>query len=874
MAIFDAINPTVDPMNAVIPQGQGDAPVAKGLASLGSLFMSAGPTTTRAPTQNEIFGKRWSEWQQAKGLPGVTPGSAAYGQLQDFGKMFPELEAEAFAAATTAKNIDVQIADANMAVQIENDKAFLTSPEGQAAVLMSDTLKTEEEKASFIASKKAEFILVKAENDKIAREVSTTDNYVKLAGKAWNNNLPAVQAQANIFADGIIQLGLAISKDPSVSFNLDELGISAALPELAGVVATQNNIEELTILARSALSTKMRKDISVRTGIPEGDLGQAPTGWEDSVFKTFDSAATFAKNKVDPSEIEKRLKSQAFTDMASAGVPVAYISTMATLAGANPTLSAQLMAGLSGPAGKFNEELLAGRLEVANQALKESSKKDLIDARYAFTELVAVMTGQSTVAKTYEEVSQDQKASQVKSAILGAVTSHELIQANDKPTRWNRAAWKINFEVPSETISKAAASDPEFAGKVSKFMSSDVMLDLGAVRDAANSNFFDITVGEDNTLKITLKPNYLELKGVTVDQAGLEAANIFTQDTSNKDLNNFLTANKTKIEDINYKLSVMSTLGDLGNSTKQVLFAELGIAPADSKAKSTTAYLLDKFEGGGDYNTLFGFANREGGPFADTKVSEMTIGQLKDFADNKYADYSRKQLGYKATPMGRYQFVGTTLADVAKRMGLADDTVFSPAVQDKMFIFHAKEVIADKAPAGQRAALRGTWEGLKNASDAELDTMIAEIQSGKASFATSGATQGTRFQGANPSTPNANPPAQTAPAQAQGAAPVAMSTPTQVSTTTPTANATQTASVALPDQVQTPQGNEPKTAGNTPIDPAILDTISALAQNANDVRVFTTTEEMKQAYTNQEVNVGSLVVINGKLMSVTKDMVK
>ena len=299
-----------------------------------------------------------------------------------------------------------------------------------------------------------------------------------------------------------------------------------------------------------------------------------------------------------------------------------------------------------------------------------------------------------------------------------------------------------------------------------------------------------------------------------------------------------------------------------------------GITTSTLAPTSTTAALLDKFEGGGDYNALFGFANREGGPFAGTNVSEMTIGQLKDFADNKYADYSRKQLGYKATPMGRYQFVGTTLADVAKRMGLADDTVFSPAVQDQMFTFYAKEVIADKAPAGQRAALRGAWEGLKNASDAELDAMIAEIQSGKASFATSGPTQVTRFQGANPSTPNANPPAQTAPVQTQRSGPVDMPTASQVPTATPTG---QGATAALPEQVQAqqqPQGNEPKTAGNTPIDPAILDTISALAQNANDVRVFTTTDEMKQAYTNKEVNIGSLVVINGKLMSVTQDMVK
>jgi hypothetical protein len=110
------------------------------------------------------------------------------------------------------------------------------------------------------------------------------------------------------------------------------------------------------------------------------------------------------------------------------------------------------------------------------------------------------------------------------------------------------------------------------------------------------------------------------------------------------------------------------------------------------------------------------------------------------------------------------------------------------------------------------------------------------------------------------------------PPQAQGEAPVAM--PNTSATSTP-----ETISGVIPQELQAatqqqPQGTEPKTAGNTPIDPAILDTISALAQNANDVRVFATAEEMKQAYTNQEVKVGSLVVINGKLMSVTQDMVK
>ena len=169
---------------------------------------------------------------------------------------------------------------------------------------------------------------------------------------------------------------------------------------------------------------------------------------------------------------------------------------------------------------------------------------------------------------------------------------------------------------------------------------------------------------------------------------------------------------------------------------------------------STTAALLDRFEGGGDYNALFGFANREGGPFAGVKISEKTIGELKDFANGEYADYSRRQLGYKATPMGRYQFVGSTLASVAQRMGLSDDTVFTPEVQDQMFVFHAKEVMDGRSPQGKRAALRGTWEGLQNASDAELDKMISEIESGTVSFGTTGISGGS-FRGARPSDANA-----------------------------------------------------------------------------------------------------------------------
>ena len=69
------------------------------------------------------------------------------------------------------------------------------------------------------------------------------------------------------------------------------------------------------------------------------------------------------------------------------------------------------------------------------------------------------------------------------------------------------------------------------------------------------------------------------------------------------------------------------------------------------------------------------------------------------------------------------------------------------------------------------------------------------------------------------------------------------------------------------------QEAEGKTAANTPIDQKVMDTIKMLSANPNDVRVFATQDELIQAYNNQELRLGSLVVVNGEVKAVTQDMV-
>lgn len=296
-----------------------------------------------------------------------------------------------------------------------------------------------------------------------------------------------------------------------------------------------------------------------------------------------------------------------------------------------------------------------------------------------------------------------------------------------------------------------------------------------------------------------------------------------------------------------------------------------GGSSSSTSIGSTTATLLDKFEGGGGYDTLFGFANKAGGPFADVKVSEMTIGQLKDFSNGAYADYSRQQLGYKATPMGRFQFVGTTLASVANKMGLDDNTVFTPEVQNKMFMFHAKEVLAGKSAAGKRSALRQTWEGLKNASDAELNQMIAEVESGKATFETTGSGTGGAFAGATPASSNAV--ASASGAATQRAVENAPSAAPMVAPTVDAGAAPATpveAIAAMPEQIAPTTtgdttGSAPAPAANAEVQAAIQEMI-----NKPDA-TYASDAEFLAAQEKGDLSPGDSVVVDGTLYIIRKD---
>lgn len=142
--------------------------------------------------------------------------------------------------------------------------------------------------------------------------------------------------------------------------------------------------------------------------------------------------------------------------------------------------------------------------------------------------------------------------------------------------------------------------------------------------------------------------------------------------------------------------------------------------------------LIDRTEGGGNYNTLFG-NSQNGGRFDGVNVSEMTLDQLATFSDpsGAYGQWVKgaNPKGVVATPMGRHQIVGTTMRATARDMNLPGNTKFSPYIQDAMAGNLAHNRLAGaSSPAAKRAAMRAEWDGFSNVSDAALDTAIAQFE--------------------------------------------------------------------------------------------------------------------------------------------------
>lgn len=132
-------------------------------------------------------------------------------------------------------------------------------------------------------------------------------------------------------------------------------------------------------------------------------------------------------------------------------------------------------------------------------------------------------------------------------------------------------------------------------------------------------------------------------------------------------------------------------------------------------------------ESGGDYNALFGFSNRDGGKFAGTNLTNMTVDQALAFANpnGPYAQHVKGQVGRVATPMGAYQVVGTTLNAAKQGLGLTGNEQMTPELQDRIgqWIYKTQ---GTGAWAGYRGPQSGGGGGTPSINPLDIGT-LAEL---------------------------------------------------------------------------------------------------------------------------------------------------
>jgi hypothetical protein len=154
------------------------------------------------------------------------------------------------------------------------------------------------------------------------------------------------------------------------------------------------------------------------------------------------------------------------------------------------------------------------------------------------------------------------------------------------------------------------------------------------------------------------------------------------------------------------------------------------------------------FESGYDVSYGFGKYSPKGGK----KLSEMTLGEVKQYQEQMLANQRGNKL--RSTAVGKYQFIRKTLNATQQKLGLSDDTIFSPEVQDQMGMELLKTRGYDQWRAGKKSdrtfqkSLAQEWASVADpntgrsyygqhvgTTDAEIKQAMAAAKSGSAAAA-------------------------------------------------------------------------------------------------------------------------------------------
>lgn len=204
---------------------------------------------------------------------------------------------------------------------------------------------------------------------------------------------------------------------------------------------------------------------------------------------------------------------------------------------------------------------------------------------------------------------------------------------------------------------------------------------------------------------------------------------------------------------VDYTYSVIASYeGNVGQATDRLekLSTEDRLeimGPLSPMATDSTAALFsEKESGSGGYDALLNQSQTN--QFSDVRVSTMSMDEVLEFSapGSDYFNYGKENApkgtfaaknNLATTPMGQYQFVGSTLQDIKDRggfeaLGITGETKFDQETQDALFVWYANDMLktAGDDQNKKRSVLKGIWEGFGSASDEELDAVITDLETG------------------------------------------------------------------------------------------------------------------------------------------------
>ena len=592
-------------------------PQPKGGSVLGDVFgiaekLTRTTSTTGGGTSDQRFDKAWSSYEELLASEDdnfdaatFSPATASRSQLNQFGQLFGEsLKNKALTYAREQKNNEVLSYEAAIEGRVALDKDWLSSAEYavvQGTALRLQNQGKEEEAYLTLEQARTDWMTRKATSARLSQEAQNVTDLTKLSNDAWEVNKKAVRATTDFASYALSELLMALKATPNAEINLKaELGdLYTLYPNLTTEIVTRDNFSEFASQLKSEI---LRGETNRISGEVQFDLRSAPTGYENEVFGTIDAVIAWAEKDLDPAEIVKRGQNDAYLKMKEAGLPVDMLATI-DIFSQNPAIQTEIINGFTPDIIKFIQDYKQSGSAAAQADLQAMSTQDIKDAFKHFTTMIEIVSGRSSDAGVFPEVTDTEQKELLKQNIQGFWTCVDEARNRNSNIKINKNVYEQCIEPNSADIVQMAAKDGEFSSSLSRSIAKDIEFDIAPLKTQAMSGVtsaaeFSFEINDSNQIvyklgmesvtissleDVDLQVEFLLQRRSQFEQQELNALEDTDKDrfqimkNDAQSLAMLLRNNKQAIAGLNYKLSVLSQLGPVSELGMTVLKNELGI---------------------------------------------------------------------------------------------------------------------------------------------------------------------------------------------------------------------------------------------------------------------------------------------------------